>query len=388
MSIAALEGESEFSGEEDSAALPHSRMLAMPESDLEMTAVLFRAAERQGLKWKPPPCPEPSRLEDWFLSVACTGSQRPTLVPFFPEVHEGLTSSWTAPFTARNRPASSSSLTTLRRCVCGLWRSCLRLTRYGVTAGPPAKALKDLHKSGHDPEVLKELRTATDLTLRATKVTASSLGLSCPHLWSRSATSGCVWSTWGTKFGSSRPPCPRPASSATQSRTWPRSSWLHRSRLRRSNTSCPGRQLLPPPVRQLQRPCLLVVKAGPLRPPLLPRCICNSIGRPPRPSRPPSNLAVSGRARGPRTGDPEREGTALREMVNAPLPPPEEGRVKNILFTKISTIEQFFLSLGPKRTRRVMDGPHSSFSGRFNSIIKGPTHAPSAQPWNGIWEPG
>ncbi len=50
MSIAALEGESEFSGEEDSAALPHSRMLAMPESDLEMTAVLFRAAERQGLK--------------------------------------------------------------------------------------------------------------------------------------------------------------------------------------------------------------------------------------------------------------------------------------------------------------------------------------------------
>ncbi len=31
-------------------------------------------------------------------------------------------------------------------------------------------------------------------------------------------------------------------------------------------------------------------------------------------------------------GDPEMEGTARREMVTAPLPPPEEGRVENPLF--------------------------------------------------------
>ncbi len=39
-----------------------------------------------------------------------------------------------------------------------------------------AKALKDQHEGGHDPEVLSELRTATDLALRATTVTPRSLG--------------------------------------------------------------------------------------------------------------------------------------------------------------------------------------------------------------------
>ncbi len=47
---------------------------------------------------------------------------------------------------------------------------------------------------------------------------------------------------------------PRLASSVTQPVTWPSSSRLHRSRLRQSNTSCLGGQLLPPPVRRLQRP--------------------------------------------------------------------------------------------------------------------------------------
>ncbi len=78
-----------------------------------MVAMLARAAERVGLEWKPPPRPEPSRLDDWFLGVARAGSQGPTPVPFFPEVHDELTGSWTAPFTARNLSGGSSSLTTL-----------------------------------------------------------------------------------------------------------------------------------------------------------------------------------------------------------------------------------------------------------------------------------
>ncbi len=52
------------------------------------------------------------------------------------------------------------------------------------------KALRDLHEGGHDPGVLSELRTATDLALRATKVTAQSLGRAMStmvvqerHLW-------------------------------------------------------------------------------------------------------------------------------------------------------------------------------------------------------------
>ncbi len=44
-----------------------------------------------------------------------------------------------------------------------------------------AKALKDLHEGGHDLAVLHELRAATDLVLRATKVTA--LVVQERHLW-------------------------------------------------------------------------------------------------------------------------------------------------------------------------------------------------------------
>ncbi len=53
-----------------------------------------------------------------------------------------------------------------------------------------AKALKDLHEGGHDLTVLHELRAVTDLALRATKVTAQSLGRAMStlvvqerHLW-------------------------------------------------------------------------------------------------------------------------------------------------------------------------------------------------------------
>ncbi|RXN06822.1 hypothetical protein ROHU_012103 [Labeo rohita] len=55
-------------------------------------------------------------------------------------------------------------------------------------------------------------------------------------------------------------------------------------------------------------------------------------GQPLRPSRPPLRPVASGRTRGPETCDPEMDGAALREMVNVPLPPPEEGWVENLLF--------------------------------------------------------
>ncbi|XP_052417056.1 uncharacterized protein LOC127961823 [Carassius gibelio] len=53
--------EVEVFGEEDGSP---SGMVARPESDLEMSAMLSWAAERVGLQWNPPPCPEPSRLDD------------------------------------------------------------------------------------------------------------------------------------------------------------------------------------------------------------------------------------------------------------------------------------------------------------------------------------
>ncbi len=53
MSIAAS-GDELGSGDGDSAALPLSGRVALPESDPELTAMLSRAAESVGLHWRPP----------------------------------------------------------------------------------------------------------------------------------------------------------------------------------------------------------------------------------------------------------------------------------------------------------------------------------------------
>ncbi|XP_016422019.1 uncharacterized protein LOC107750954 [Sinocyclocheilus rhinocerous] len=236
MSVAASEGEL-GSGDEDSAALPPSGRVALPESDPELTAMLSRAAESVGLHWRPPPSPERSRLDDWFLG-AQAGRRQPPPVPFFPEVHEEVTKSWKAPFSARNRLGASSVLTTLdggaaqgyvdippvERAIAmqlcpqsaAAWRGSPRLpsrackfssaltakaySAAGQAASAlhamallqvhQAKALKQLHEGGADSGGLQELRTATDLALRATKVTAQALGQTMStlvvqerHLW-------------------------------------------------------------------------------------------------------------------------------------------------------------------------------------------------------------
>ncbi len=108
----AASGDELGSGDDDSAALPPSGSVVLPESDPELTAMLSRAAESVGLHWRPPPSPERSRLDDWFLGAQADRRQPPP-VPFFPEVHEEVTRSWRAPFSARNRPSASSVLSTL-----------------------------------------------------------------------------------------------------------------------------------------------------------------------------------------------------------------------------------------------------------------------------------
>ncbi|KAI2644665.1 Transposon Ty3-G Gag-Pol polyprotein [Labeo rohita] len=82
-------------------------------ADAEMAAALKRAAKEIGVVWVPPPSPEPSRLDDWFLGSGRDSRPRSSPVPFFPEVHEELTKSWKAPLLARSRHAIYPSLTTL-----------------------------------------------------------------------------------------------------------------------------------------------------------------------------------------------------------------------------------------------------------------------------------
>ncbi len=81
--------------------------------------------------------------------------------------------------------------------------------------------------------------------------------------------------------------------------------------------------------------------------------------------------------------DLEMEEDALLEMVNAPAPPPEEGRVENLLFLfspllasrsvvhKTSTKEHFPLSLGPHRGQGVVDEPVLSPLSRQRAAVGG-----------------
>ncbi len=110
--------------------------------------------------------------------------------------------------------------------------------------------------------------------------------------------------------------------------------------------------------------------------------------RTPSPSRPLPNLAASASARGPETGDPEMEETARREMVTAPLPPPEEF-LSHFVFvppTKTSIKEQFPQSLGLKRRRvtscasRVCFPPPLAPAGSSGL----PKSTPPAHSWNQV----
>ncbi len=128
------------------------------------------------------------------------------------------------------------------------------------------KALRDMHGGGYDPGS-SEKSSVPHLTSRHERrrlwhglwvVRWSTLVVQERHLWLCLVDIGTP-----TKSVSSRFLYPRLASSATQPVTWPSSSRLHGSRLRRSNTSCLGGQLLPPPVRRLQRPACSSPRAAP-----------------------------------------------------------------------------------------------------------------------------
>ncbi|KAL0149603.1 hypothetical protein M9458_055130, partial [Cirrhinus mrigala] len=214
---------------------------ALSESEAELAAMLLRAAKSIDLEVPKAPSPERSRLDDWFLGSRSDVPPRSTPVPFFPEVLEELTKTWRAPYTARSR-LSSSLLTTLdggvargkvdvpqvERAVAvhlcpqnaTTWRNRPRLScklssalaakaysaagqaasalhAMAILQVHQAKALKQLHQGGSDPRLMQELRTATDFALRATKVTARSLGqvmstmvVQERHLWLNLAPSG------------------------------------------------------------------------------------------------------------------------------------------------------------------------------------------------------
>ncbi len=160
-----------------------------------------------------------------------------------------------------------------------------------------------------------------DLALRATKVTAQSLGRAMSTLVVQERHLRlCLTDMEQEKVQFLNNPVSQTASSATLSRALPSSSRQHRGRLRWSDTSCIGGNLLLP--TRLQPLSLLVAMGASLQLPPLPRCHSSrptgsvvepATGRSPSLSRPPANLAVCAGAKGPETGDLENE-----EMASHP----------------------------------------------------------------------
>ncbi len=195
--------------------------------DPELTAMLAREAVSIGLEvnratWA-------SRLDDWFL-VAGRSQPRPAPVPFFPEVHEELTKSWMAAFTARSPSSASSILTTLdggvARGYAGIpqveraiavhlcpwnaatWRNRPRLpskackmttalaAKVYSAAGQAASALHAMAiLQVHQAKALKQVHEgSTDPgTARRSTAQRGPSGRRCPPWWSRSAISCSTW---------------------------------------------------------------------------------------------------------------------------------------------------------------------------------------------------
>ncbi len=153
----------------------------------------------------------------------------------------------------------------------------------------------------------------------------------CPLWWSRTPSLAVSGRHEGYRQGRFlNSPGPRPASLAMRSRTSPSSSAVQKQSEaishilpRRSTAASTPPPAAPQPARaegdSLRLPPL-PRRSSSLHPSAAVELVVSVV---PSPSRPPPRGAAKPRARGPRTGDPEMVGTALQEMVAAPLLPPE-----------------------------------------------------------------
>ncbi len=215
----------------------------------------------------------------------------------------------------------------LRRCLCGLWRCCLDLKLRRYCRFLRLKALGWSRSGSSERAPYYSWPRATSDEVYGMVSGLCDIHTQEHHLWLCLVDIGML-----KKFGSSRFLYPRLASSWTQPVTWPSSSLLHRSRLRRSNTSCLGGQLLPPPVRRLQcpacssqrtapwvRPCSRTTSAAAFKS----GAVELGVGRP---SWPPSTGGER-RSKRPQDGTTQRERELLCEKVSESLPPPGGGPV-------------------------------------------------------------
>ncbi len=197
MSIAASGDGFTSSEDEGAVGLPPSGVVATAAPDPELTAMLVRAAVSLGLEVNRPPSPEPSRLDEWTNGSSCLSYRRC--------MRSWRVRGWPLSRPEAARPCPPSSLPSTAewpggtrafprwrersRCTCAHETAALAAKAYSAAGQEAsalhamailqvhqAKALKQVHEGSTDPGLMQELRTATDFALRATKVTARSLG--------------------------------------------------------------------------------------------------------------------------------------------------------------------------------------------------------------------
>ena len=224
-----------------SVDLPSANVSSQPSGkragiEAELMRLLTQAVESIGLDWEAPALPPRNRLDGRFLGKDEAPSKS-RAAPFLPELHDEVSKSWNAPFSARLRTSTSAAFstvdgagdrgylcippveaavashlcppsagrraqTTLPSKACGVTSS-LHGRAY-TAAGQAVSALHTmavlqifqadlLHKldeEGPGAICVADLRSATDLALRAAKAAAQAMGRNMAsltvaerHLW-------------------------------------------------------------------------------------------------------------------------------------------------------------------------------------------------------------
>ncbi|CAM4452228.1 unnamed protein product [Leuciscus chuanchicus] len=238
-------GSEDWAGSEDPAPPARTSSGKRASIEAELMRVLAQAAASLGLEWSSPEQPAHNRLDGFFLpGERASPASRPA--PFLPELHEEVGKSWNrawnkspspAPYSARVRLAVSLAFSAVddaknkgylslppveeaiaahlcppsagRRAKPALPSKACRTTssllrRAFSAAGQAASALhtmamlqifqadllRKLDEEGPDAICVPDLRSATDLALRATKSAAQAIGrtmasltVSERHLW-------------------------------------------------------------------------------------------------------------------------------------------------------------------------------------------------------------
>ncbi|ROJ25262.1 hypothetical protein DPX16_20075 [Anabarilius grahami] len=210
VSLAASEPEHWVGESDDPAPLPLLEPIDHGAGmDAELFRVLSKAVEELDLEWAPLEGPSRSRLDEWFLPGR-RQAPRQRSAPFFPEVHEELAKSWRAPYSARLHTSHRSALTSVdgseekgyehlppldeavaaHLCPPAAGELTPQLHSMAIFQVFQTKLLRSMDESDVEETAFRDLRSATDLALRATKAAAQAIGRSMAslvvlerHLW-------------------------------------------------------------------------------------------------------------------------------------------------------------------------------------------------------------